>query len=333
MKRELAKCNYNLDLDNVPWGQDVTEHFLFDTKEGFCQHFASAGTLLLRQMGIKARYVSGYAVSTSKFKMDSDGNYTAEVLDNQAHAWTEIYIDSVGWVPVEMTPGNKTGIDRLEIQQESDSITIRMNDGRTADLITLERSDYQDSSKDDNQSDLSGSGMQNTENQNTKNQNTESQDTENPDTENPDTENQGTENRNTENSMQDGNKAGKQNQKGSRLKVILIAVVIIILLFAAGIWYYLRAIEGKRKKGTHSYKRIIRWNSNQIYRILRRKGIVNAKVQSDRIFREQLLNYGGWSMEEKERYLQILEVAAYSHKKLNREDVQFVQKLYRKLKE
>ena len=119
-------------------------------------------------MGIKARYVSGYAVSTSKFKMDSDGNYTAEVLDNQAHAWTEIYIDSVGWVPVEMTPGNKTGIDRLEIQQESDSITIRMNDGRTAELITLERSDYQDSSKDDNQSDLSGSGMQNTENQNTK---------------------------------------------------------------------------------------------------------------------------------------------------------------------
>lgn len=43
-----------------------------------------------------------------------------------------------------------------------------MNDGRTADLITLERSDYQDSSKDDSQSDLSGSGMQNTENQNTK---------------------------------------------------------------------------------------------------------------------------------------------------------------------
>lgn len=333
VKRELAKCNYNLDLGNVPWGQDVTEHFLFDTKEGFCQHFASAGTLLLRQMGIKARYVSGYAVSTSKFKKDSDGNYTAEVLDNQAHAWTEIYIDSVGWVPVEMTPGNKTGIDRLEIQQESDSITIRMNDGRTADLITLERSDYQDSSKDDSQSDLSGSGIQNTENQNTKNQNTESQDTENPDTENPDTENQGTENRNTENSMQDGNKAGKQNQKGSRLKVILIVVVIIILLLAAGIWYYLREIEGKRKKGTHSYKRIIRWNSNQIYRILRRKGIVNAKVQSDRTFREQLLNYGGWSMEEKERYLQILEVAAYSHKKFTREDVQFVQKLYRKLKE
>lgn len=87
VKRELAKCNYNLDLDNVPWGQDVTEHFLFDTKEGFCQHFASAGTLLLRQMGIKARYVSGYAVSTSKFKKDSDGNYTAEVLVNRT-CWT-----------------------------------------------------------------------------------------------------------------------------------------------------------------------------------------------------------------------------------------------------
>ncbi|HCJ76007.1 MAG TPA: hypothetical protein DHV88_06320, partial [Roseburia sp.] len=250
---------------------------------------------------------------------------------NQAHAWTEIYIDSVGWVPVEMTPGNKTGIDRLEIQQESDSITIRMNDGRTADLITLERSDYQDSSKDDRQSGLSGSGMQNTENQNTESQDTENQNTENQESQN--TENQNTENQNTENSMQDGSKTGKQNQKESRLKVILIVVAIIILLLAAGIWYYLREIEGKRKKGTHSYKRIIRWNSGQIYRILRRNGIVNAKVQSDRTFREQLLNYEGWSTEEKERYLQILEVAAYSHKKLTREDVQFVQKLYRKLKE
>ena len=332
VKRELAKCNYNLDLDNVPWGQDVTEHFLFDTKEGFCQHFASAGTLLLRQMGIKARYVSGYAVSTSEFKKDSGGNYTAEVLDNQAHAWTEIYIDSVGWVPVEMTPGNKTGIDRLEIQQESDSITIRMNDGRTADLITLERSDYQDSSKDDSQSGLSGSGMQNTENQNT-----ESQDTENQNTENQNTELQSTEMQNTEDSMQGSSKtenAGSQNLKSGHSKnIFILVVVIIILLLAAGIWYYLREIEGKRKKGTHSYKRIIRWNSGQIYRILRRKGIVNAKVQSDRTFREQLLNYEGWSTEEKERYLQILEVAAYSHKKLTREDVQFVQKLYRKLKE
>ena len=43
--------------------------------------------------------------------------------------------------------------------------------------------------------------------------------------------------------------------------------------------------------------------------------------------------YNPTGQEEKERYLQILEVAAYSHKKLTREDVQFVQKLYRKLKE
>lgn len=336
VKRELAKCNYNLDLDNVPWGQDVTEHFLFDTKEGFCQHFASAGTLLLRQMGIKARYVSGYAVSTSEFKKDSDGNYTAEVLDNQAHAWTEIYIDSVGWVPVEMTPGNKTGIDRLDIQQDSDSTTIRMNDGRKSDLITLMRSDYQDSSKDDSQSDLSGSEMQNTENQNTESQDTESQNTENQNTENQNTELQSTEMQNTEDSMHGSSKienAGTQNLKSGHSKNIFILVVLIVLLLAAGIWYFFRQLEWKRSIGTRNYRYSIRWNSGQIYRILRRKGIVNAKAKSDRAFREQLLNYEGWSMEEKERYLQILEVAAYSHKKLTREDVQFVQKLYRKLKE
>ncbi len=87
--------------------------------------------------------------------------------------------------------------------------------------------------------------MPNTENQNTKNQNTESQDTENPDT-----EIRARKTGRRENSMQDGNKAGKQNQKGSRLKVILIAVVIIILLLQQeDFWDYLRAIEGKRKKG------------------------------------------------------------------------------------
>lgn len=335
VKRELAKCNYNLDLDSVPWGQDVTEHFLFDTKEGFCQQFASAGTLLLRQMGIKARYVSGYAVSTSKFKEDSEGNFTTEVLDNQAHAWTEIYIDNIGWVPVEMTPGNKTGIDRLDIQQEDDSITIRMNDGRMADLATLMRSDYGNSAKDSSREDISGSEKSNTENQNTENRDTENQDTEKHNTEKQNTGNQSTEIQNTENSMQDvsetGN-TGKQNQKGSHSKVILIFGAMIVLLLAAGIGYYLRQLEWKRSIGMHNYRRSIRWNSNQIYRILRRQGIVSAKAKSDRAFREQLLNYDGWSMEEKEHYLQILEVAAYSHKKLTREDVQFVQKLYRKLK-
>ncbi len=336
VKRELAKCNYNLDLDSVPWGQDVTEHFLFDTKEGFCQQFASAGTLLLRQMGIKARYVSGYAVSTSNFKEDSEGNFTTEVLDNQAHAWTEIYIDNIGWVPVEMTPGNKTGIDRLDIQQEDESITIRMNDGRMADLVTLMQSDYQNSIPGSSQQSTSDSEKSNTENQNTGNRDTENQDTENQNTEKQNTENQSTEIQNTENSMQDSSETGntgKQNQKGSHSKVILIFGAMIVLLLAAGIGYYLRQLEWKRSIEMHNYRRSIRWNSNQIYRILRRKGIVNAKAKSDRAFREQLLNYDGWSMEEKEHYLQILEVAAYSHKKLTREDVQFVQKLYRKLKE
>ena len=336
VKRELAKCNYNLDLDSVPWGQDVTEHFLFDTKEGFCQQFASAGTLLLRQMGIKARYVSGYAVSTSNFKEDSVGNFTTEVLDNQAHAWTEIYIDNIGWVPVEMTPGNKTGIDRLDIQQEDDSITIRMNDGRMADLTTLMRSDYGNSAKNSSRENISDSKMPNTENQNTENRDTENQDTEKQNTEKQNTENQSTEIQNTENSMQSGSETGnteKQNQTGRHSKVILIFCAVIVLLLAAGIGYYLRQLEWKRSIGMHNYRRSIRWNSNRIYRILRRKGIVNAKAQSDRIFREQLLNYEGWSMEEKERYLQILEVAVYSHKKLTREDMQFVQKLYRKLKE
>ena len=61
-------------------------------------HFASAGTLLLRALGVPARYVSGYIA-------DVTAGETVDVPDQNAHAWVEIYLRGYGWYPVEMTPG------------------------------------------------------------------------------------------------------------------------------------------------------------------------------------------------------------------------------------
>ena len=78
-------------------GEDFVEQFLREGR-GYCVHFATAGTLLLRMQGIPARYVTGYTALLDRYGR-------ATVADSAAHAWVEIYIDGFGWYPVEMTPG------------------------------------------------------------------------------------------------------------------------------------------------------------------------------------------------------------------------------------
>lgn len=86
-------------------GKDVVDNFLSNSRQGFCVHFASAGTMILRQMGVPCRYVSGYCAKEDSFKSGENDEDICEVKDSQSHAWVEIYLDDFGWIPVEMTPG------------------------------------------------------------------------------------------------------------------------------------------------------------------------------------------------------------------------------------
>lgn len=97
-------ASYNLSVGRFPEDEDFVEYFLFEKHEGYCVHFATAATLMFRMYGIPARYVTGYVAPASDFKKDGQ-KYSAWVKDSRAHAWTEIYLDSKGWVPVEVTPG------------------------------------------------------------------------------------------------------------------------------------------------------------------------------------------------------------------------------------
>lgn len=88
-------------------GGDFLQHFLTEGR-GYCVHFATAGALMLRAQGIPARYVTGYTV-----QLNSQGRGT--VMDSDAHAWVEVYIDGFGWHPVEMTPGYTGGSSGVEL--------------------------------------------------------------------------------------------------------------------------------------------------------------------------------------------------------------------------
>lgn len=103
-QRIKGLATYSMDLDELPKGEDAVEYFLITGKKGYCIHFASAGALILRELGIPARYVYGYVAKNGSLQKDGSG-YIASVLDSYAHAWVEIYLDNYGWVPVEMTPG------------------------------------------------------------------------------------------------------------------------------------------------------------------------------------------------------------------------------------
>ena len=124
---------------------DYITHFLQESKKGYCAHFASAGTMLFRYMGIPARYVEGYAFSyadvveigeivegaeysdyyygyaplgeTAVVEIDIPGSY--------AHAWVEIYVDGKGWIVVDPTPSQVTEEDTTSFW---DAFMVRSGD-------------------------------------------------------------------------------------------------------------------------------------------------------------------------------------------------------------
>lgn len=79
-------------------GRDSVDDFLFETRKGFCEHFASSFTFLMRAAGIPARVVTGYQGGY----YNEAGNYLV-VRQSEAHAWSEVWLEGRGWVRVDPT--------------------------------------------------------------------------------------------------------------------------------------------------------------------------------------------------------------------------------------
>lgn len=122
---------YSLNPGKLPADKDFAEYFLFDNYKGFCAHYATTAVLMLRSLGIPARYVEGYIVTkldvldgipggegyhTEYTLGDYEANediqenmahemVTVEIKDTNAHSWVEVYFDGFGWIPLEVTAG------------------------------------------------------------------------------------------------------------------------------------------------------------------------------------------------------------------------------------
>ncbi|MCM1183064.1 MAG: transglutaminase-like domain-containing protein [Roseburia sp.] len=104
-----GRTSYTQLPGNAPVNKDIVEYFLFESGKGYCQHFASAATLMYRLYGVPARYASGYLVAPSDFQLET-GVYKAYVTDESAHSWVEVFIKDYGWVPIEVTPSSDAAI-------------------------------------------------------------------------------------------------------------------------------------------------------------------------------------------------------------------------------
>ncbi|MHB8742720.1 MAG: transglutaminase TgpA family protein [Sulfuricaulis sp.] len=94
----FRRKNFVYTLDPPPLGNDPVDEFLFQTRRGFCEHFAAAFVTLMRAAGIPSRVVVGYLGG----EFNPAGNYMI-VRQSDAHAWAEIWTADNGWVRVDPT--------------------------------------------------------------------------------------------------------------------------------------------------------------------------------------------------------------------------------------
>ena len=108
---------YSESFERTEGREDPLDRFLA-TGRGCDAHYASLAAMMFRTCGIPARYVEGYLVTPS----DVSSGKTAKIGFSHAHAWTEIYIDGFGWVPLEVTPEYEGIMPQADMDRGLESI-------------------------------------------------------------------------------------------------------------------------------------------------------------------------------------------------------------------
>ncbi len=93
------RCTYTLQARRVPEGKDAVEFFLTDSKEGYCDLYASAVAVLARHAGLPSRIATGF----SQGEPDEEDSTATVLRESHRHAWPEIWFEGYGWVAFDPT--------------------------------------------------------------------------------------------------------------------------------------------------------------------------------------------------------------------------------------
>lgn len=119
IKSFLKQQEYSLEISGPEFGVDGIYYFLFQTQnepcasvdqncdtskvKGYSQYFGSSAAVLLRSVGVPARFVAGWAAGEY---MSDAGMFL--VRDKDRHGWTQVFFPEYGWIDYEVTPGKST---------------------------------------------------------------------------------------------------------------------------------------------------------------------------------------------------------------------------------
>lgn len=101
---------YDLDAPSTPPGVDAVDYFLFTSKVGYCDIFASSMVIMCREIGIPARLATGFATGVYDRRQEC-----FKVRDMDRHAWAEVYFPGCGWATFDPTALTRTSnFDRFQ---------------------------------------------------------------------------------------------------------------------------------------------------------------------------------------------------------------------------
>ena len=340
---------YSMDLPAIENGMDPIDYFLGVSKTGYCMHYASAATMILREMGVPARYVSGYIVHTEDFTA-ADGAYKATVLDSQAHAWVEIFLDEIGWVPVEMTRSYPAIGSTQQLSDHLPVSTIITGEyGGSIQMVTKPSDESMEVPSEQ-------SGLTVPEDENSESL---SEEAESDETSEETSETEGLEDESEETSegasgeetseesteshftvkevVEEAKEYGKSDMSLITLAYILGAVIIVVIVavLMANTHRFFRAESANYKRikkqiKNKNYKNAILEINNAIYRKLEFKKMIEPGSGDDE-FENVLKKFFTKDYEEEdwEKYMQLVKAANFSEKEFTKEDLKFCYKLYR----
>lgn len=323
-----ARGMYSLYLDS-PGNQDPIEYFLSVSHKGYCVHFASAGVFILRELGVPARYTTGYITKGNGISGEDDTtDYVVE--DNCAHAWVEVYLNNYGWVPMEMTPGYDD--DQTKLPSEwTKSETQENNEGK--ETIIQRQEAQQDQQTSDTQSE------ELEQDETTAEKNTQSDIGMNQTSE--DTGFHG------QTASKDGQtlKKQKEEENSNWTKVCeWISIMIVIAGFLMSC-FYLIVVRPKQKEQSWNkklarelergqYNQAVCQLNRKIYHMVMKKQRVQKSGLSDRQYLEILTgSFPEINRKDWEHYMEIVQKAAFSEESISSEEAQFCEKIFRALPE
>ena len=334
---------YSLELPDLPKGSDPVEFFLGTSRQGYCMHYAGASVLILRELGVPARYVSGYVAGSFNYNTESR-MYEAVVKDSAAHAWVEIYLEGVGWIPVEVTKGysvmpsgtqsyvqTETGAYRVVKEnwpEDKDEYGNSFFWHHTLPFVTPAPTPTPDPS-------VTPSGTQGG--------NSSSQ------------EGGGSSVSQVGGATTPAPTGGatpaaqEEEKRKDETKVDLSVNPVVLLLALPVVGIFLGVIVPlsdffRKKKGDADERKLLRKMkrfgnrqkikllNQRLYRKLRGKGKIYQRFPRDEEYDEVLRKYSAvLSREERERYMHLVKAAAFSYNEFTDEEVEFCKQVYHKV--